>query len=209
MRPGMSNGHGICLYDSQSLHRLNRVKILCRLPCLVQRHTFGNGDHLREWSMRNGGVALVILHIRDLLHDVADSKTAKISRIRLAAAIDQVALTARVICTSPAFDDGRWRHRMPIRKPVNGCGISVDLRKRKLLFASRKMKQRSVILSRVANAARIWPRREVGAHKILRGVVVRLRCSSLIRMKQAGTGEDRDHQGRAKQNKRSARMHDL
>ena len=46
---------------------------------------------------------------------------------------------------------------MPVRKPVNGCAISVDLRKRKLLGTSRKVKQRSVILSRVANAARIWP----------------------------------------------------
>src|ERR1700722_20870896 len=157
MRPGMSNGHGICLYDSQAPPRLKRVKILFRLPCLVQRHTFGNGDHLRGLSMRNGGVALVILHINDLLHDVADSKTAKISRIRLAAAIDQVALTARVICTSPAADYGRWRRRMPVRKPVNGCGTSVDLRKRKLLGPSRKVKQPSVIVSRVANAARIWP----------------------------------------------------
>src|SRR6202162_384331 len=157
MRTGMGNGHGICLQDSQSLYRLNRVKILCGLPCLLQSHTFGNGDHLREWSMRNGGVALVILHIHDLLHDIVDSKTAKISRIRLAAAIDQVALTARVICTSSAVDYGRWRHRMPVRKPVNGCVVSVDLPKRKRLGASRKVKQRSVILSRVANAARIWP----------------------------------------------------
>src|SRR5580693_6813951 len=102
MWPSMGYRHAICLHDSQSLHRLNRVKILCGLPCLVQSHTLGNGDHLREWSMRNGGVALVILHIHDLLHEVVDSKTAKISRVRLAAAINQVALTARVICISPA-----------------------------------------------------------------------------------------------------------
>jgi hypothetical protein len=97
---------------------------------------------------------LRIFHIHDLLHDVVDSNTAKISRIRLAAAIDQVALTARAICTSPAVDYGRWRHRMPVRKPVNGWVISVDLLKRKRLGTSRKVKQRSVIVSRVANATR-------------------------------------------------------
>ena len=30
---------------------------------------------------------------------------------------------------------------MPVRKPVNGCMISVDLRKGKLLGTSRKVKQ--------------------------------------------------------------------
>src|ERR1700678_565294 len=107
--------------------------------------------------MGNGGVALVILHIHDLLHDVVDSHAAKISSIRLAAAINQVALTARVIGAGPAVDYGRGRGRMLVRKPVDGFALSADLRKRKLPGASRNVKQRPVILSRVGNAVRIWP----------------------------------------------------
>lgn len=78
MRSGMSDGHHVCLYDPQPLHRLNCVEVFGCLPGLIQSCALGNGNHLGERRMRNGRVTLVVFHVQHLLHDVGDAKTAKI-----------------------------------------------------------------------------------------------------------------------------------
>src|SRR5690349_1918809 len=105
----------------------------------------------------------------------------------------------------PALDHRRWRRRMLVRKPVDGGMAAIDLREGKGLLAARDVVERSVILSSVRNPTRVRPRRKVGAHKIRRRIVVRLRSAGRGSIAHAGTKEDRDRAGAPQQYQRPYR----
>src|SRR5882757_11397345 len=97
MWAGMCDRDGIGLDDASGFDRGQRVKVFGGKLRVGVVDRLRNWDHVGQACVWYGGMALVVLHVSELLKNIGDRQRLKISRVGFASAVDQVTLATRAV----------------------------------------------------------------------------------------------------------------
>jgi len=102
VRAGTCHRNDIGLNYADASGDWYREKVIGCEPGVGFVDRFRDRNHVPDGGVRDGTAPLIVFHVRELLKNIRDLKPAKVGRIRLAPAVDEVTLPARVVRASLA-----------------------------------------------------------------------------------------------------------